>query len=44
MARIAAELGSRGSVRVLTMAAIPIDEFIGSFQEKPSPAELVTSV
>jgi uncharacterized protein with GYD domain len=44
MSRIAAELGSRGSVRVLTMAAIPIDEFIGSFQEKPSPAELVTSV
>jgi uncharacterized protein with GYD domain len=44
MARIAAELGSRGSVRVLTMAAIPIDEFIGSFQEKPSSAELVTSI
>jgi uncharacterized protein with GYD domain len=44
MARIAAELGSRGSVRVLTMAAIPIDEFIGSFQEKTSTAELVTPI
>jgi uncharacterized protein with GYD domain len=32
MARVAAELASRGSVRVLTMAAIPIDEFIRSFQ------------
>jgi uncharacterized protein with GYD domain len=31
MARVAAELASRGSVKVLTMAAIPIDEFISSF-------------
>ena len=31
MARVASELASRGSVKVLTMAAIPIDEFIGSF-------------
>ncbi|MBE9171092.1 GYD domain-containing protein [Pleurocapsales cyanobacterium LEGE 06147] len=44
MARIASELSSRGSVRVMTMAAIPIDEFIGSFQEKSSAAEFVTSV
>lgn len=32
MARVAAELGSRGSLKVLTMAAIPIDEFIQSFK------------
>lgn len=32
MARIAAELASRGSLKVLTMAAIPIDEFISSFK------------
>ena len=31
MARLAAELASRGSLKVLTMAAIPIDEFIASF-------------
>ena len=28
VARVAAELSSRGSVRLLTMPAIPIDEFI----------------
>jgi uncharacterized protein with GYD domain len=44
MMRIAAELSSRGTIRVLTMAAIPIDEFIGSFKEKPSAAELIASV
>ena len=32
MARVAAELGSRGSVRVMTLAAIPVDNFIGSFK------------
>jgi len=26
--RVAVELGSRGSVRIMTLAAIPIDEFI----------------
>ncbi len=30
IARISAELSSRGTIRVLTMAAIPIDEFISS--------------
>ncbi len=44
MMRIAAELSSRGTIRVLTMAAIPIDEFIGSFKEKPSATELIASV
>jgi uncharacterized protein with GYD domain len=29
---VAAELGSRGSVRVQTLAAIPVDDFIGSFK------------
>ena len=32
MARVAALLASRGSVKVLTLAAIPIDDFIRSFQ------------
>ncbi|MCX7594746.1 MAG: GYD domain-containing protein [Fischerella sp.] len=32
MARVAAELSSRGSVKVMTMTAIPIDDFISSFQ------------
>lgn len=31
MAHLAAELASRGSLKVLTMAAIPVDEFIASF-------------
>jgi uncharacterized protein with GYD domain len=31
MAQVAAELSSRGSLKVLTMAAIPVDEFIASF-------------
>ena len=30
--RISAELGSRGSVKLTTMAAIPIDEFITSIR------------
>jgi uncharacterized protein with GYD domain len=33
MSRVSAELGSRGSVKILTMAAIPIDDFIASFQK-----------
>ena len=32
LARVSAELGSRGTLKVLTMAAIPIDEFIASFK------------
>lgn len=32
MGRVSAELGSRGSVKILTMAAIPIDDFIASFE------------
>ena len=31
MARVSAELASRGSVKIITMAAMPIDEFIASF-------------
>lgn len=30
VARVAAELSSRGTIRVQTMAAIPVDEFINS--------------
>jgi uncharacterized protein with GYD domain len=32
MARVAALLASRGSVKVLTLPAIPIDDFISIFQ------------
>ena len=32
VARASAELSSRGSVRLLTMPAIPIDEFIAAFR------------
>ncbi len=32
IARVSAELASRGSVRILTMASIPIDDFIASFK------------
>ncbi len=31
IARVSAELASRGTVKILTMAALPIDEFIASF-------------
>jgi len=30
IARISAELSSRGSIRVMTMAAIPVDEFVAN--------------
>lgn len=30
IARVSAELASRGSVKIMTLAAIPMDEFIGS--------------
>ncbi len=32
IARVSAELASRGSVKILTMAALPIDQFISSFK------------
>ncbi len=32
IARVSAELCSRRSVRIITMAAIPIDDFIASFK------------
>jgi uncharacterized protein with GYD domain len=32
IAKISVELGSRGSVRLLTLPAIPIDKFIGNLQ------------
>lgn len=31
MARVSAELASRGTLKILTMAAMPIDSFIASF-------------
>jgi uncharacterized protein with GYD domain len=32
MLRVAVELGSRGSVRILTMPAVPIDDFISEIE------------
>ncbi len=34
VARVSVELGARGSVRILTLAAIPIDAFIGRLKKK----------
>jgi uncharacterized protein with GYD domain len=31
IARVSAELGSRGSIKITTLAAIPVEEFIRSF-------------
>ena len=33
VARVAVDLGSRGSVKIITLAAIPIDEFIGRLRK-----------
>ncbi|MDQ3697951.1 MAG: GYD domain-containing protein [Gemmatimonadota bacterium] len=33
IARVSAELASRGSVRLLTLPAIPIDEFVSSLRQ-----------
>ena len=32
VARVSIELGARGSVQMMTMAAIPLDEFIGRLE------------
>ena len=32
MLRVSVEMGSRGSVRILTMAAVPIEDFIASLK------------
>lgn len=34
IARVSVELGARGSVRIVTMAAIPIDAFIGRLRAR----------
>jgi uncharacterized protein with GYD domain len=34
IAKVSVELGSRGTVRILTMAAIPIDDFIASMKKR----------
>ena len=33
IARVSAELSARGSVRIQTLAAIPVDDFIATFQK-----------
>jgi uncharacterized protein with GYD domain len=32
MARVSAELSSRGTIRIMSMGAIPIDDFIATFE------------
>jgi uncharacterized protein with GYD domain len=34
IAKVSMELGSRGTVKILSMAAIPIDEFINSIKKR----------
>jgi uncharacterized protein with GYD domain len=34
VAKVSLELGSRGTVRILTMAAIPVDNFIASIKKR----------
>jgi uncharacterized protein with GYD domain len=34
IARVSIELGSRGTVKIVSMAAIPIDEFIASIKKR----------
>jgi uncharacterized protein with GYD domain len=38
ISRISVELGARGSVQMMTMAAIPLDEFIGRLEGRGGPA------
>jgi len=38
IARVSAELSSRGGVRILTMTAMPIEEFIESFKPQHEAA------
>jgi uncharacterized protein with GYD domain len=33
VARVSAELASRGSIKIMTLSAIPIDAFVGGLQE-----------
>ena len=35
ISRVSVELGARGSVQMMTMAAIPLDEFIGRLERTP---------
>lgn len=35
VARVSAEMASRGSVKIMTLTAIPIDEFIGTVGGSP---------
>ncbi len=38
ISRISVELGARGSVQMMTMAAIPLDEFIGCLEGRRGPS------
>lgn len=35
IARVSVELGARGTVKLMTMPAIPIDDFIARLKERP---------
>jgi uncharacterized protein with GYD domain len=34
ISRVSIELGSRGTIRIMSMAAVPIDEFIASMKKR----------
>jgi uncharacterized protein with GYD domain len=36
ISRVSVELGARGSVQIMTMAATPLDEFIGGLERRDS--------
>ena len=40
ISRVSVELGARGSVQMMTMAAIPLDEFIGRLERSAYPKPL----
>ena len=40
ISRVSVELGARGSVQMMTMAAIPLDEFIGRLERRETKPQV----
>ena len=40
ISRVSVELGARGSVQMMTMAALPLDEFIAKLEKPARPGRL----
>jgi len=40
ISRVSVELGARGSVQMMTMAALPLDEFIGRLERPGKKSSL----